>query len=164
MLPLLFTLIFFSPTAIWGWASLVLLAVVVAIPYLRRIPSRPSADSAAATARPYLGALAPHYWLAPAVLVISFVHAWIPMASGHMPHTSMRGLWLATYALGVIFVQLVIGLALRYVGPRVAHAMRRVHFVLMLGIVALVLAHLWLNGPFVSALTATFRRFQSPHS
>lgn len=164
MLPLLFTLIFFSPTAAWGWASLVLLAVVVAIPYLRRSSSLGSHGSPEAAPRPYLSALASHYWLAPAVLVISFVHAWIPMASGRMPQTSMRGLWLATYALGVIFLQLVIGLALRYVGPRVAHAMRRVHFLLMLGIVALVLSHVSLNGSFVSALTATFRRSHSPHS
>jgi hypothetical protein len=164
MLPLLFTLIFFSPTAAWGWVGLVLLAVVVAIPYLRRNSSLASPGSPAAAPRPYLTALAPHYWLAPAVLVISFVHAWIPMASGHMPQTSMRGLWLATYALGVIFLQLLIGLALRYMGPRVAHAMRRVHFVLMLGIVALVLSHVWLNGPFVNTLTATFHRFHPPHS
>jgi hypothetical protein len=157
MLPVLFTLIFFSPTAAWGWASLVLLAVVVAIPYLRRSTPLSSPGLPATATRPYLSALTPHYWLAPAVLVISFVHAWIPMASGRMPHTSMRGLWLATYALGVIFLQLLIGLAMRYLGPQVARTMRRVHFLLMLGIVALVLAHLWLNGPFVSALTATFR-------
>jgi hypothetical protein len=71
------------------------------------------------------------------------------MASGHMPHTSMRGLWLATYALGLIFLQLLLGLALRYIGPRGAQAMRRIHFILMVGIAALVLSHLWLNGPFL---------------
>ena len=70
------------------------------------------------------------------------------MASGHMPHTSMRGLWLATYALGLIFLQLLLGLTLRYVGPRAAQALRRIHFVLMIGIAGLVLSHLWLNGPF----------------
>jgi cytochrome c biogenesis protein CcdA len=70
------------------------------------------------------------------------------MASGHMPHTSMRGLWLATYALGLILVQLLLGLALRSVGPRTAQALRRIHFVLMIAIAALVLTRLWSNGPF----------------
>jgi thiosulfate reductase cytochrome b subunit len=69
-----------------------------------------------------------------------------------MPHTSMRGLWLATYGLGLIFVQLVSGLVLRYTGARTAQTLRRIHFVLMLSIVGLVLAHLWLNGPLFDVL------------
>jgi hypothetical protein len=146
MLRLLFDIAFISPTALWGWAGILLLGVVVAIPYLRRTVS--SSSSSTTAARSYLSALSPHYWLAPGVLIFSFVHAWIPMASGHMPHTSMRGLWLASYALGLIFVQLFLGLVLRYVGPRAARALRRVHFVLMLGIAALIFSHLWLNGPF----------------
>lgn len=148
MVHFLFEMIFFSPTALWGWVSMVLLAVVIVIPYLRRGDGITSSGSSAVAARPYLSTLTPHYWLAPGVLLLSFLHAWIPMASGHMPHTSMKGLWLATYALGLIFIQLLLGLTLRYVGPRGAKALRRVHFVLMLGIAALVLSHLYLNGPF----------------
>jgi len=81
-----------------------------------------------------------------------------------MPQTSMRGLWLATCALGLIFVELLLGLALRYVGPPAARVMRRMHSVLMLGISALVLSHLWLNSPFVSELVTTFARFHARHS
>ena len=69
------------------------------------------------------------------------------MASGHMPHTSMRGLWLATYALGLILLQLLLGLA-AFCRQRTAQALRRIHFVLMIAIAALVSSHLWLNGPF----------------
>jgi len=87
-----------------------------------------------------------HYWLAPVVAIVSLVHAWIPMSSGHMPRTSMNGLWLATYALGALFLQLFVGLLTRYAGPRRAAAMRRVHFGLMLVIIALLVSHLWLNG------------------
>lgn len=144
-------LAFITPTALWGWLSFLLLAVVVVIPYLQRNTAAPSSTPATAP-RSYLSALAAHYWLAPAVLIISFLHAWIPMASGRMPHTSMRGLWLATYGLGLIFVQLLLGLALRYTRLRAAQALRRVHFVLMLGITGLVLAHLWLNGRFFDLL------------
>ena len=146
MVRLFLEVIFVTATAFWGWASFALLGLVVAIPYLRRTTSIATVSSHTAT-RPYLAALALHYWLAPAVLVVSFLHAWIPMASGHMPHTSMHGLWLATYALGLIFVQLLLGLALRSVGPRTAQALRRIHFVLMIAIATLVLTHLWLNGP-----------------
>ena len=151
MIHLLFEVIFFSPTALWGWLSLALLAVVVAVPYFRRSDSSLATNGTTSPSRSYLSVLTPHYWLALAVLVVSFVHAWIPMAAGRMPQTSMRGLWLATYALGLIFVQLLLGLALRYAGPRAVRALRLVHFVLMLGIAALVLAHLWLNGPFFAA-------------
>jgi hypothetical protein len=45
-------------------------------------------------------------------------------------------------------VQLLLGLALRSVGPRTAQALRRIHFVLMIAIAALVLTRLWFNGPF----------------
>jgi hypothetical protein len=147
MIRLLFEVIFVTPTALWGRVGLTLLGFVIAIPYLRRNVVPPTGSPNAAPRR-YLAALSLHYWLAPAVLAISFLHAWIPMASGHMPHTSMRGLWLGTCALGLIFAQLLLGLAQRYVGPRAAQALRRIHFVLMIGIAALVLTHLWLNGRF----------------
>lgn len=74
-----------------GLGQFALLGSVVAIPYLRCkvVPATGLPNTAP---RPYLAALSLHYWLAPAVFAISFLHAWIPMASGHMPHTSMRGL------------------------------------------------------------------------
>ena len=144
-----FEMIFVSPTALWGWLSLALLAVVVAIPYLRRTTV---VAQAADMPRPYLSALSAHYWLALTVFIVSFVHAWIPMAAGHIPQTSMRGLWLATYALGLLLLQLAFGLALRFGHARTVRALRYIHFLLMLGIAALVLAHVWLNGPFRPSL------------
>ena len=137
---------FDTTTAIWGWLALASLIVVVAIPYFRR--KGPSVGAESSVPRAHLSRLIAHFWIAPAVLAISFVHAWIPMASGHMPRTSMNGLWLATYALGLMFVQIVLGIALRYFGLRTARVLKRVHLALMLGIVALVLLHLALNGRF----------------
>jgi len=147
MMHLLFEFVFISPADILGWLSVVLLGAVIAIPYLKNRARARVPESNGAAPRPYLNALWPHYWFAPAVAVGSFVHAWIPMASGHMPHTSMRGLWLATYALGLVFLQILLGLVLRFAGPATAAFLRRVHFVCMVGIVALLLAHLLLNGP-----------------
>jgi hypothetical protein len=56
----------------------------------------------------------------------------------------LTGLWLATVALGLLFLQILIGLTLRSSGEsRVVF--RAFHFWTMLGISALVLSHLWLN-------------------
>jgi len=135
----------FSPTDAWGWLSLVLLVISIAIPYALRSKS-PSQASSAFDASRGTRILWIHYWLGPLIFALSFVHAWIPMATGHMPHTSMQGLWLATYALGLILLQVLLGLALRYF-RRGARVLRWVHFAVMLGIGGLLLAHLWLNGP-----------------
>ena len=94
ILPFLLTSL--SLTDWWGWLSLVLFGVSAAIPYASRKMALARRDSASATSG--TGSLWIHYWLAPLVFGLSFVHAWIPMAAGHMPHTSMQGLWLATYA------------------------------------------------------------------
>jgi hypothetical protein len=129
MMKLLLHVAFLSVVDLWGWLSVALLVVLIAIPYFRT--------------RSLMQA---HYWLAPVIAIISLVHAWIPMSSGHMPHTSMNGLWLATYALGALFLQLLVGLLTRYAGPPRAALMRRLHFALMLVVVVLIVSHLWLNG------------------
>lgn len=144
---LLFEFVFVSPADILGWFTLVLLGAAIAVPYLHSRAVRRGPESNGAVSRPYLNSLWPHYWLAPAVAAGSFIHAWIPMASGHMPHTSMRGLWLATYALGLVFLQIFMGLVLRFVSPGAARILRPLHFLFMIGIVVLLLAHLLLNGP-----------------
>jgi len=91
--------------------------------------------------------MASHYWLAPLLVLGSFVHAWIPMASRHVPRTNFNGLWLATFALGLMLVQLVLGVALRSTRHGEPNLLRRAHFTLMLGITTLVLLHLWMNSP-----------------
>jgi hypothetical protein len=129
MMKLFLHVVFLSAADMWGWLGVALLAVLIAIPYFRT-----------------RGLMQVHYWLAPAVAIVSLIHAWIPMSSGHMPQTSMNGLWLATYSLGALFLQLLVGLLTRYVGPQRAAAMRRVHFALMLIVVVLLASHLWMNG------------------
>jgi len=90
-----------------------------------------------------------HYLLGFVLPAVALAHGWIPMASGHMPRTSMTGLWLATFALLLLFVQLLIGLAVQQFtgrGNSVGRlALRRVHFVAMLLIAALALSHMLLN-------------------
>jgi hypothetical protein len=89
-----------------------------------------------------------HYTLGFVLPAAALAHGWIPMSSGHMPRTSMTGLWLATYALGLLFLQLLIGLSVERLsgGNTVAKGvLRRVHFAAMLVIAALAISHIWLN-------------------
>lgn len=90
-----------------------------------------------------------HYLLGFVLPAAALAHGWIPMASGHMPRTSMAGLWLATLALGLLFLQLVLGLAMQRLpgnGQSVTRlALRRTHFGIMLAIAALALSHMLLH-------------------
>jgi hypothetical protein len=140
MLPYSSALAFISPTSLWGWLSFAVVAAVITIPFLSVKAARPSLP------------LWPHYWLGLLATVVSFWHAWIPMKAGHIPHSAFNGLWLATIALGLLLLQLLLGILLRYGGPRYFALLRRAHFLLMLGIVALIAAHLWFNSRFLHSL------------
>jgi hypothetical protein len=134
-------LLLLSPTSRLGWLSVAIIAVVIAIPFLSVKAARPSSLP-----------LWPHYWFGLLAACASFWHAWIPMKAGQIPHSATNGLWLATIALGLLFLQLWLGVFLRYTGPRYFVYIRRAHLFLMLGIVALIVAHLWLNSRFIHSL------------
>jgi hypothetical protein len=141
----------FDSTRVIGWLSAFMLGITIALPYLPAVGSGTNARFAPGVFRLPFRRMAVHYWLAPLVALGSFVHAWIPMASHHMPHTNYEGLWLATIALGLIFVQLGLGMVLRFTRFGTPKLLRRTHFTLMLGITALVLLHLWMNSPLIHA-------------
>jgi hypothetical protein len=70
------------------------------------------------------------------------------MFSGHLPRTNITGLWLATYAPSLLFLQLWIGLSVERLdgGNTVARVtLRRVHFATMPAIAALAFSHILLN-------------------
>ena len=142
---------FLTSTRVIGWLSVGLLGLVIALPFFGR--SLAGRNKAAAGAKRMMF----HYWLAPLVALGSFVHAWIPMASGHMPRTSFTGLWIATVALGMILVQLGLGLALRYAGADSARLLTRLHLTVMFGISALVFIHLWVNSPLFGNASPHFK-------
>jgi hypothetical protein len=137
---------YFDTTRIIGWLTVLLLGVIIALPYLPAVGFGANGRSAPGFFRLPLRRMAFHYWLAPLVALGSFVHAWIPMASHRMPRTNYDGLWLATAALGLIFVQLGLGVVLRFTPRGAPNLLRRTHFTLMLGITVLVLLHLWMNN------------------
>ena len=139
----------FDSTRIIGWLSVFLLGIIIAVPYLPPVVSRRNTPSSPGFFQLPFRPMAFHYWLAPLLAVGSFVHAWIPMASRHMPRTNYNGLWLATLALLLILAQLGLGLLLRSTRQSAPNLLRRTHFTLMLGIATLVLLHLWLNSPMI---------------
>ena len=140
---------YFDATRAIGWLSVLLLGVIIALPYLLAFGFGANGSSSSGFFRPPLRPMAFHYWLAPLVALGSFVHAWIPMSSHRMPRTNFDGLWLATAALGLILLQLGLGVVLRFARRGAPNLLRRTHFTLMVGITALVLLHLWMNSPLI---------------
>jgi hypothetical protein len=68
-----------------------------------------------------------------------------------MPSTSLTGLWLATGALGLVFLQILFGLFLQQ-ARETRRILRVTHFWTMLVISALVLLHLGLNGTLFASI------------
>ena len=98
-----------------------------------------------ARSKPYLGRMWPHYWVGYSVAGLSTAHAWIPMSGGHI-RTNMSGLWMATVALGLLWLQVFLGLMLRQpVSPTDRKMLRLWHFWGMFAIVALVALHVGIN-------------------
>jgi hypothetical protein len=139
----------FDSTRVIDWLSVFLLGIVIVLPYLPPVGSSRNTTFWSGFFRLPFRRMAFHYWLAPLLAAGSFVHAWIPMASRHMPRTNFNGLWLATFALLLILAQLGLGLLLRSTRQSAPNLLRRTHFTLMLGITALVLLHLWMNSPLI---------------
>lgn len=138
-------------TSASGWLALILVSVAIAIPYILRrgwlsgaLTARPIESRTSSS--PFLVRLRAHYWAGYVVAGLSFAHAWVPMRSGYMKRTDVLGLWFATLALLLLFLQVLVGLTLRAPQIQGRHSLRRLHFWGMAAIVALVGAHIWRNA------------------
>jgi hypothetical protein len=152
MPPLLPLIAMLSPTGRWGWIGAALLVAVIAVPYFNGVMVRGSRRGDGSNPPMPLLPLWPHYWLAMLLAGVSLWHAWPALRAGHILPSLTNGLWLATIALVLLFIQLAVGAALRYLGPGASGLVRRAHFVLMTAIAVLVLAHIWLNSRFLHSL------------
>jgi len=141
-----------SPTGQRGWISTALLAAVIAIPYLNGVLIRGRRPAGNSPVPSPLLPLWPHYWLALLLASLSLWHAWPALRAGHIMPSLTNGLWLATIALVLLLIQLLVGAVLRYRGPGPSALVRRIHFVLMAAIALLVVAHIWLNSRFLHSL------------
>lgn len=133
-------------TALSGWMATIGIALGTLLPYLLRrtvLSKRLGLDLV--NNHPYLRRMWPHYWVGYSVAGLSTVHAWLPMSAGHV-RTSATGLWMATVALGLVWLQLSIGLTLRRsLPPSDRKALRFWHFWGMFTIAGLVALHVRIN-------------------
>ena len=122
-------------SALAGWIAVLALVLVSLLPFaLRRL------RVAGKTRR---NAMRAHYILGFAVLGFSLIHASSPMSAGLMRSSDQMGLWIATFALVGLIVQLALGIELR--AAPVATGLRRSHFLVMLAAVGLIAGHVALD-------------------
>lgn len=118
-----------------GWVAVLVLGITTALPYLLR--SRQGTT-------PFRKRLWPHYWLGYGLLVLVMVHSSFVMGPA-MARSDAAGIWAATLALGLLFLQLALGLLLQNGSPS-QRQLRRLHFRSMIALAVLVVVHLWRNG------------------
>ena len=154
----------FFYTSATGRIALILIGLEILLPYLlRRTHLSESLGIAQSYTRPYLQRMWPHYWAGYLLLILSLAHAWIPMAAGRMPTTSLTGLWLATLALALLFFQLFLGLTLQTAGET-RRFLRVAHFWTMLVVSVPVLAHVYLNSSLILMRTVRLGSWLFPRS
>lgn len=130
-----------------GWIGAIIIGAVALLPYLlRRTRLSVRLGIALPSHQPYLRRMWPHYWLAYAATGLSFVHAWTVMGRGTMARTSGVGLYIATIALLLLFLQIALGLTLQQRTLPERKSIREWHFWIMGASIVLVGAHIWLNG------------------
>jgi hypothetical protein len=96
--------------------------------------------------RSYLQRMTAHYWVGYFLVPLTLLHAWIPMKSGEARGANLFGLWAAMIALGLLLLQIVLGLLLKNPTLNPRHQVRRWHYFAMIGVVVLLGIHLWLNS------------------
>jgi hypothetical protein len=136
-----------------GWAAVLATGITIALPYIIRNTLRhTTAQSSAASSSARLPSLPvpgwrirlwPHYWLGYALLALVLVHTSFVMGPA-MGRSDATGIWSATLALCLLFLQIALGLILKE-GTGNQRLMRRWHFWSMIVFIALLLTHLARN-------------------
>jgi hypothetical protein len=129
-----------------GWIAVVVTVFEIVLPYLlRRVSlSQPPALSQVLPST-YLERMWPHYGLGYVLVALSLVHAFTVMA-GPLGHTNASGIWAATGALLLLFLQLSLGLYLQSSSATSRRLLKRCHFWVMLAIVGFLALHIALNA------------------
>src|ERR1700722_4843789 len=137
----------FLLVVVTGWAAVLGTGIEVALPYLYRNAIRNTPPFAAGSfqqpASTFRAKMWPHYWLGYALLALVLAHSSFAMGPA-MGATDATGIWAATLALCLLFLQVAIGLTLKS-GSGDQRSIRRWHFYCMIGFIGLVLIHLLRN-------------------
>lgn len=132
-------------TSATGWLMIVLLAVLIAFPFLLRA-------GLLGTIQPFLVRMRPHYWMGYTLGGALLIHLWFSMSGGLALIVNAVGLYLATIALVLVGAQIWLGRKLSW--PRLVQRrqIRRWHFWVMIGLVILILAHVALDSALIQTL------------
>jgi hypothetical protein len=132
-----------------GWVAVLATGITIALPYIiRNTVRKPAAQSSTGSSPPRLPSLRiklwPHYWLGYALVALVLAHTSFVMGPA-MGRSDATGIWAATLALCLLFLQVGLGLILKD-GTSNQRQLRRLHFWSMIGFIALVAMHLTRNG------------------
>ncbi|HEV2112191.1 MAG TPA: hypothetical protein VGT99_12610 [Gammaproteobacteria bacterium] len=94
-----------------------------------------------------------HYCIGYLIFGVLLLHMFASMQAGMARGADLTGLNLATGALFLVMLQVMLGMTLMAGGAK-ARPLRVVHFSLMLGIVGLAAAHVALNSALLRGLMA----------
>lgn len=127
-----------------GWMVAGLTALNVTLPYLLR--GRRLAP--VGWSMPYLERMRPHYWIGVTIAGLTLLHAGVAMSGALRPGgLYAAGLWVATGGLFLVCGQVMVGMRLRTLRGSERLRLRRMHFRIMLSLVAAGIAHIVLNWP-----------------
>jgi len=130
-------------TSSTGLGALFLMGVIISIPYATRWARKRFGPRAV----DYLTAIGMHQWCGYTLLALAVIHMYASMGGGMAMRVNALGLNAATLGLLLLLAQVALGMTRPPNEDTGALLIwRRVHFVVMLGIVAVVIIHVWLNG------------------
>ena len=133
----------FLVTSISGFFAAYLVLYTAALPYLlRRL--RPAGG---------LGGMPLHYCLGYLIFGVLMLHMLVSMQAGMARGADLTGLNLASVALLLVMLQVMLGTTLMAGGSK-ARTLRAFHFSLMLGILALSVLHVALNSALLHSFSA----------
>ncbi len=132
----------FLVTSISGFFTAFLVGFTVCLPYFMR---RRAAQSGQV---PRLGL---HYCVGYTIVAVLLLHMFVSMQAGMAKGTSLTGLNIATVALLLVVIQVLMGITLMNTKDR-PRRLRAWHFLVMTGIVALAAIHVVLNSVLLRGL------------
>lgn len=138
----------FLVISISGFLALFLIVIALTLPYVLRRQMR----SAGAHGSVIWQRIWVHSWIGYAILGLTIAHMYISMGAGMARFANALGLNIATLGLLLILGQVVIGLNLNGAEANSRRLLRRLHFMVMLGICCTVFLHLTLNSVLVHQL------------
>jgi hypothetical protein len=139
----------FLLVSVTGWIAVLALGIEAGLPYILRDRLRNALLNSPPPAKTrrtqgLLVRMWPHYWLGYALLAVVLAHTSFVMGPA-MGRTDATGIWAATAAFFVLFLQIALGLVLKS-GTANQRQLRRWHYRTMIAVVFFVLTHLWRNA------------------